>query len=324
MRLRSTIRFLVLASLASALWAQSAAPPDVNRTLQTALNFGDDIQRAVRDLITTAGNPIYPLGWWLLAFITAKQLSQVFTKTLISIAEMHHAHVRFSGVVIVLFRMTVAAVILRYYNVPGLNFHNVWNSAGIELARAVNAKVLGDVLAGFADVQARVQQPGMGIHVLDDIVYMIILALLGISQLAMWIVTASGIVMQGLLVVVGPLFVPFYVDFKHDERFWRWLNDLIAKAMYPFAGACVGYVFGEMFLKFFANALNGDYSLGHLTVLIPALLTLVPTLVYVMIKLPAWVEKHFGDIGGLAQGASDATQGWVVRLAGKALSGGTR
>lgn len=322
--MKTALRIAVLVSLASTAWAQQGLAPDVNHSLNVALNFGDDIQKAVADMINFSGNPIYPLGWWLLGVITIWQLNTVLRKSLIGVTEMYHSHVRFSGVLIVLFRSLVAGVILQYYNAPGLNFHNFWNNVGLEMAKAVNAKVLGDVLNGFASVQARVQQPGMGLHLLDDIVYLFIFVLLGLSQLCMWFVTASGIILQGLSVVVGPLFIPFYVSLTEEERFWRWLNGLIAKAMYPFAASLVGFVFGEVFLRFFSNAINGDYSLGHLTVLIPALVSLVPTMGYVMLRVPQWTDYHFGDLGGLAQSASNAAQGMVVRLAGKALRGGTR
>ena len=77
---------------------------------------------------------------------------------------------------------------------------------------------------------------------------------MSIAQVALLGVIAFGFVAVGCIVLVGPVFIPFFLVPKLDWIFWGWFKALLQYSFYPGVCECVRVlVFGQIWLNFFSQ-----------------------------------------------------------------------
>src|ERR1700733_10291412 len=63
-------------------------------------------------------------------------------------------------------------------------------------------------------------------------------------------VIAFGLVSEAVCVLVGPIFIPFFVVPNLEWLFWGWFKAFIQYAFYPVVANAFILVFGEMLINF--------------------------------------------------------------------------
>src|SRR2546429_6820361 len=84
--------------------------------------------------------------------------------------------------------------------------------------------------------------------ILGTIIYAVILILLAAAQAIGIVVIAYGFIATAVCVLVGPVFVPFFIVPRMDWIFWGWLRCFIQYAFYQVIAAAVVYVIANLIL----------------------------------------------------------------------------
>ena len=96
------------------------------------------------------------------------------------------------------------------------------------------------------------ETPGLTItlNVLELLRYGITIIALILAQAAVFAVIAYGYVAAAIAVLLGPIFIPFFIVPQMEWLFWGWLKSLIQYSFYPVVGNAYVFVFGNLLIHF--------------------------------------------------------------------------
>src|SRR6266849_7814553 len=104
---------------------------------------------------------------------------------------------------------------------------------------------LQTVVARVADFGSRIDSPGVA-DLLGTIIYAIVMILLAAAQAIAIVVIAYGFIATAVCVLVGPVFIPFFIVPKLEWLFWGWFKCFIQYAFYQVIAAAVVYIIANL------------------------------------------------------------------------------
>jgi len=195
---------------------------------------------------------------------------------------------------------------VNYYSAPipgiGTGFHNLVTDESQFLANRINQAELQTIVARVADFESRIDSPGVA-DFLGTIIYAIVIILLAAAQAIAIVVIAYGFIATAVCVLVGPIFIPFFIVPKLEWLFWGWLKCFIQYAFYQVIASAVVFVIGNLILGILGLQPTGTISTVHLIGWFPVLLITFLAAIYALLKIPALTNHIFsGTAGGSSAG----------------------
>ena len=188
-----------------------------------------------------------------------------------------------------------------YYSNPipgiGTSFHNLVTDEAQFLANKINQTELQTVEERIADFEIRMDSPGVT-DILGTIIYAVIIILLAAAQAIGIVVIAYGFIATAVCVLVGPIFVPFFIVPRMDWLFWGWLRCFIQYAFYQVIAAAVVYVIANLILGIMDLQPKGTISTGELMEAFPVLFITFLASIYALLKIPALTNHVFSGASG--------------------------
>jgi hypothetical protein len=190
---------------------------------------------------------------------------------------------------------------VNYYSTPipgiGSSFHNLITNEAQFLANRINQAELQTIVDRIADFEARIDAPGVT-DVLGTIIYAVIIVLLAATQAISIVVIAYGFIATAVCVLVGPVFVPFFIVPKLEWLFWGWLRCFIQYAFYEVIAAAVVYIIGNLIIGVLTLQPVGAVSILQLIGWFPVLFITFLASIYVLLKVPALTAQIFSGAAG--------------------------
>src|SRR5207248_10553672 len=122
----------------------------------------------------------------------------------------------------------------------------------------------------IADFEIRMDSPGIA-DVLGTVIYVVITILLAAAQAIAIVVIAFGFIATAVCVLVGPVFIPFFVVPKMEWLFWGWFRCFIQYAFYQVIAAAVVYIVANLILGIMDLQPKGAISTVQLIEAFPVL-----------------------------------------------------
>jgi hypothetical protein len=200
---------------------------------------------------------------------------------------------------------------VNYYSTPipgiGTSFHNLITDEAQFLANKINQTELQTIVDRIGDFEARIDAPGIT-DFLGMAIYLMVIILLASAQAVSIVVIAYGFVATAVCVLVGPIFVPFFIVPKLEWLFWGWLRCFLQYAFYEVIAAAVVYIIGNLIIGVLTLEGAGTISTLELIGWFPVLLITFVASIYVLLKVPALTSHIFsGAAGGSSAGILEAT-----------------
>src|SRR5258706_1062143 len=201
---------------------------------------------------------------------------------------------------------------VNYYSNPipgiGTSFHNLMTDELQFLAHKINQTELQTVVERVADFETRMDSPGIA-DILGTIIYAIVIILLAAAQAIAIVVIAYGFIATAVCILVGPVFIPFFIVPKLEWLFWGWFRCFIQYAFYQVIAAAVVYVIANLILGIMDLQPKGTISTVQLLEAFPVLFITFLASIYSLLKIPALTNHIFS---GTAGGSSAGIVGSVV------------
>jgi TrbL/VirB6 plasmid conjugal transfer protein len=199
---------------------------------------------------------------------------------------------------------------VNYYSIPipgiGVSFHNLITDEAQFLANRINQAELQTIVDRIGDFEARIDAPGVT-DMLGMAIYIIVILLLAAAQAISIVVIAYGFIATAVCVLVGPIFVPFFIVPKLEWLFWGWLRCFLQYAFYEVIAAAVVYIIGNLIIGVLTLQGTGTISILQLIGWFPVLLITFVASIYVLLKVPALTNHIFsGTAGGTSAGILEA------------------
>jgi hypothetical protein len=202
---------------------------------------------------------------------------------------------------------------VNYYSAPipviGTSFHNLVTNESQFLSSKINQAELQTVITQIADFESRMDSPGWG-DFLGTAIYVIVTILLAAAQAVAIVVIAFGFIATAVCVLVGPVFIPFFIVPKMEWLFWGWFRCFIQYAFYQVVAAALVYIIGNLILGALRLPPAGTLSTVQLIAWFPVLFITFLAAIYALLKIPTLTNHIFsGTSGGSSVGVLERVFG---------------
>ena len=263
-------------------------------------DFLQFIFRAINDLLTQNLGFFDAMGQNLFRMFATILVAWYGAKSALAAAGGRQPF-HFDNFATLLLTLSFGFAMVNYYSVPipgiGTSFHNIITDESQFLAARINQAQLQAVLQGVNDFQARLDAPGVT-DLVGTIVYAVIIILLAAAQAVAIVVIAYGFIATAVCVLVGPIFVPFFIVPQFEWLFWGWFKCLLQYAFYQVIAAAVVFVIGNLILGVLQLQPPGAVSTVQLIGWFPVLFITFLASIYALLKVPALTNHIFSGTSG--------------------------
>jgi len=190
---------------------------------------------------------------------------------------------------------------VNYYSNPipgmGTSFHSLVTDQAQFLSGKIDQAQLQTVVAQIADFEVRLDSPTWG-DLVGTAIYVIVTILLATAQAVTIVIIAYGFIATAVCVLVGPVFVPFFIVPKLEWLFWGWFRCFLQYAFYQVIAAAVVFVIGNLIVGALRLPPAGALSTVQLLAWFPILLITFVASIYVLLKVPALTNHIFSGTAG--------------------------
>jgi hypothetical protein len=189
---------------------------------------------------------------------------------------------------------------ITYYRVPipglGISFTQLLTDQPIFLARQLEVTQVQRLSDRLNELYLSMEQPLL-FNVTALVGYFLVALAITAARVVLVAVIAFGLVATGVAVLVGPVFIPFFLVPALDWLFWGWLKSLLQYAFYQVIAQAFVFVFGS-FLINFLDAFPPPYTVDRLLVGGFHLVFLLFAFTYGLLKVPALTSALFSGRAG--------------------------
>ena len=191
----------------------------------------------------------------------------------------------------------------RFYSAPipgfGVSFYHLIVDQGTELANQLNASMVSNIISRLDALYFSMETPGLSaiINVIEVIRWAVTILAIIAAAAAVFLVIAFGYIASAVCVLLGPVFIPFFIVPKMEWMFWGWLRALLQYSFYPVVANAYIYVFGNVLINFVDRA-GGDFTGARIAVLFLPLLFLLIGFTWGLLKVPSLVNSLFTGKSG--------------------------
>ncbi len=177
------------------------------------------------------------------------------------------------------------------------------NSIGMEQGRLVETKV--------TEVEQGMEQPSsFSFH--ETLTFVVLYVILATIQAVVLMIIGFGLIAQAVLLLVGPIFIPFFIVPKMDWLFWGWFKAFLQYSFYQVIASAFVYIFAKLLLAFFAVD-TGGLSVDQWMTAFPAMLIFLLIAIYGLLKIPTLTNHLFSGAAGADSGFAAAMIAYVSR-----------
>ena len=280
-------------------------------------DFLQFMYQAINDLLTQNLGFFDAMGQNLFRMFATILIAWYGIKSALSAAGGKHPF-HFDNFATLLLTIAFGFAMVNYYSTPipgiGVSFHNLVTDEAQFLANRINQTELQTIVDRIGDFEGRIDAPGVT-DLLGTILYAVVIILLAAAQAIAIVVIAYGFIATAVCVLVGPVFVPFFIVPKLEWLFWGWLRCFLQYAFYEVIAAAVVYIIGNLIIGVLTLEGTGTISTVQLIGWFPVLFITFLASIYVLLKVPSLTYHIFsGTAGGSSAGLLDAPAAILNRV----------
>src|SRR5256714_11701467 len=278
-------------------------------------DFLQFIYQAINDLLTQNLGFFDAMGQNLFRMFATILIAWYGIKSALSAASGKHPF-QFDNFASLLLTISFGFAMVNYYSTPipgiGISFHNLITNEAQFLSGQIDQAQLQSLVTHVADFESRMDSPTWG-DILGTFIYVIVTILLAAAQAIAIVVVAYGFIATAVCVLVGPVFIPFFIVPKMEWLFWAWFRCFIQYAFYQVIAAAVVYVIGNLIIGIMDLQPHGTISTVQIVEAFPVLFITFLASIYALLKIPALTNHIFsGTAGGSSAGLVGGIAGGLL------------
>jgi hypothetical protein len=192
---------------------------------------------------------------------------------------------------------------INYYDTPipgfGRSFYHLITDETEYLSNIIAGSQLQNASDAIDQYEGNIQKPGLT-DVAGALAYVVDLFILALWKAVAIIITAYGLVATAICILVGPVFIPFFIVPQLEWLFWGWLKCFMQYAFYQVIAAATMFVMGNLVI--FVLSQPPFFPVPEPSTLLGLLVVVFLGGVYALLKVPALTNHLFGGVSGLSSG----------------------
>lgn len=267
------------------------------------MNFFDQMLQAVNTLVQQNLGVFDGMGQNLFRAFATILVVWYGVKAALAAGE-HRGGFHFANFVSLILMISFGFAMVNYYDAPipgfGRDFHHLITDEAANLSNQIGQANAQRIADDTAYVLGNLDTPSVTQPVAMFLFFLLMLGALTTEALAL-IVVAFGIVATAVCILLGPVFIPFFIVPQLDWLFWGWLKAFIQYSFYQVIAAAVLYIVSQFTTGIIHAQITGLMSATDLLKAFPVLLVTYLAAIYAILKVPALTSHIFsGTSGGSA------------------------
>jgi len=192
---------------------------------------------------------------------------------------------------------------ITFYTQPipgmGVSFYHLIVDQGLELSNQLNHSMVQEIWDRLNNLYWGMETPALTItlNVMEIVRYAATVLLIAAAEAAVFAIIAYGYIACAIAVLLGPIFIPFFIVPHLEWLFWGWLKSLIQYAFYPVVANAYVFVFGNL-LVHLIDSHPPPYDGGAFLLLFFPLVMLLLAFIYCLLNIPSLVNSLFTGRSG--------------------------
>lgn len=210
-------------------------------------------------------------------------------------------------------QLLLAATLLKYYYTPasfldGLSFAQLFPTVCEWISQYIDQTAQDHMFLKIAEIMHTMEKPGIADWVMIP-TYWIVQALFWVYQAAAFASIGLSYLAIGILVLIGPLFIPWLIVPKVNYLFWNWMQSVWQYSFYRVVAHAAAYVASTALLSFLDATFHGQYALAAFQVNLGKMIVLVAADIWFILRIGTFTSDLF-------KGASSAGTNFIGAVAG--------
>lgn len=267
------------------------------------MNFFDAVLQAVNTLVQQNLGIFDGMGQNLFRAFATILVVWYGIKASLAAGE-HRGGFHFANFVALILMISFGFAMVNYYDAPipgfGRDFHHLITDEAATLSSQIGQSNAQRIADDTAYVLSNLEAPSITQPIATFLYGLLWLGAVVTEALAL-IVVAFGVVATAVCILLGPVFIPFFIVPQLDWLFWGWLKAFIQYAFYQVVAAAVLYVVSQFTYGIIHAQITGLMSPTDLIRISPVLVVMYLAAIYAIVKVPMLTSHIFsGTAGGSA------------------------
>jgi type IV secretory pathway VirB6-like protein len=190
---------------------------------------------------------------------------------------------------------------VNYYDQPipgfGRDFHHLITDEAASLSNQIGQSNAQRIADDTSYVLGNLEAPGITQPMAIFLYSLLWLAAVVTEALAL-IIVAFGVVATALCILLGPIFIPFFIVPGLDWLFWGWLKAFIQYSFYQVVAAGVLFIVSQFTFGIIHAQITGLTSATDLLRIAPVLVVAYIAAIYAIVKVPTLTSHIFTGMSG--------------------------
>jgi len=256
--------------------------------------------QAIRQLLSTRSAAIEVMGVNLFRGLAVILIAWFGVKAALSAAHGHGGGFSFARFADLILLISFGLGMITYYSTPipgvGFSFSDLITQETLQLSGQIESDQTQQIAEAVVSAEAQLGSPPGIFSFHESLTFIVIAVALAAMEATAFAIIAYGYVATAVCVLLGPLFIPFFIVPKMDWLFWGWFKAFLGFSFYQVVAAAFIFVFSKVLLGMLG--LIGPLSLSNAFTILPALLVTLFVCIYGLIKIPELTASILGGRSG--------------------------
>ncbi len=256
--------------------------------------------QAISQLLTTKSAAIQAMGLNMFRGLAVILIVWFGVKAALSAAHGHGGGFNFARFADLILLISFGLGMLTYYSTPipgvGYSFSDLITQETLQLSAQIESDQTQQIADAVVNAENQLGSPPGIFSFHESLTFIVIAIALAAMQATAFAIIAYGYVASAVCVLLGPIFIPFFIVPKMDWLFWGWFKAFLGFSFYQVVAAAFIFVFSKVLLGMLA--VIGPLSLSNAFTILPALLVTLFVCIYGLIKIPELTASIFGGRSG--------------------------
>lgn len=255
--------------------------------------------QAISELLATKSPILEAAGLNLFRGLAVILLVWYGVKSALSSAQ-GHAGFSFAKFADLLLVVAFGLGMLTYYSTPipgvGYSFSDLITQEGLQISGQIESNQTQQVSDAIVAAESQLGSPPGIFSLHETLTFFVIHLTLVVMQGIAFAVIAYGYVAAAVCILLGPIFIPFFIVPKMDWLFWGWFKAFIGFSFYQVVASAFMFVFSKVLLGLLG--IIGPLTLSNAFTILPALVVTLLVCIYGLAKIPELTAFILGGMTG--------------------------
>jgi hypothetical protein len=221
-------------------------------------------------------------------------------KSALSAAQGHGGGFHFAKFADLILMIAFGLGMLTYYSVPipgtSYSFSDLITQEALHLSAQIESNQTQTIADAVTNAEEQLGSPPGVFSFHEELTFIVVAVALAAMEGVAFAVVAYGYVAAAVCVLLGPIFIPFFIVPKMDWLFWGWFKAFIGFSFYQVIASAFIFIFAKVLLAMLG--VIGPINLSNAFTILPALFVTLAVCILGLVKIPELTASIFGGRSG--------------------------